>query len=119
MVTMTAWGTASQLAMVISGHYIEFIRLNVFAIGGMAISMIVGAMWAMKEAGSKGSAFGGGALVGGVCAIIGIALSVILGDVPAGVLAFGTLGSAFTGGLGGVALYSLAGRKRVAVESVS
>jgi hypothetical protein len=28
-------GTVLQLAMVVSGHWVEFIRMNVFAIGGM------------------------------------------------------------------------------------
>ncbi len=114
LITMTALGTVVQLAMVIAGHYNAFIRENVFAIGGMAISLVFGALWAAKSAGSKGSAFGGGALVGGLCALIGIAVSVAMGDVPAGVLAFGTAGSAVAGGIGGIALYALAGRKPVA-----
>lgn len=114
IIAMTALGTVAQLVMVIAGHYNEFIRDNVFAIGGMAISLVFGALWAMKAAGSRGGAFGGGALVGGLCAIIGIAVSLALGDVPAAVLAFGTAGSAVAGGIGGIVLYALAGTKAAA-----
>ncbi|QDV91144.1 hypothetical protein RAS2_22340 [Phycisphaerae bacterium RAS2] len=111
MVPMTAVGTIVQIAMVVAGHYNEFIKNNVFAIGGMLISLVVAAMWAAKGAASKGNAFGGGAIVGGVCAILGIALSVILGDTDAAVLGFGTAGSAVAGGIGGIAAFALGGRK--------
>lgn len=111
MVPMTAVGTIVQIAMVVAGHYNEFIKNNVFAIGGMLISLVVAAMWAAKGAASKGNAFGGGAIVGGVCAILGIAVSVILGDTDAAVLGFGTAGSAVAGGIGGIAAFALSGRK--------
>lgn len=111
---MAALGTVVQVAMVVAGHYNAFIRENVFAIGGMSISLVFGALWAAKAARSKGGGFVGGAIVGGLCAFLGIALSVAMGDVPAGVLAFGTAGSAVAGGIGGVGLYALAGRKPAA-----
>lgn len=111
LITSTAFGTVLQLAMVIGGHYNEFIRQNVFAIGGMAISLIAGVMWAKSAAMSKGGAFGGGALVGGLCAILGIAVSVALHDTEPAVLAFGTVGSAVTGGLGGLAAFALTGKR--------
>lgn len=114
MVKYTAIGTVLQIAMVVGGHYNEFIRMNVFALGGMAISMLFGALWAKSAATSKGGGFGGGALVGGLCAIIGIAVSVILGDTEAAVLAFGTLGSAVMGGLGGLAVFAISGKRSVA-----
>ncbi|MEP6550186.1 MAG: hypothetical protein ABJB95_03335 [Gemmatimonadales bacterium] len=94
-------GTLLQLAMVISGHWVEFIKLNVFAIGGMLISAIAGVLYARAaRVDRKGSALHG-ALVGGLCALIGIAVSFALGDVPASILALGTLSSAVTGAIGG------------------
>ena len=39
-------GTLLQLAMVLSGHWIEFIKVNVFAIGGMLISAIAVVLYA-------------------------------------------------------------------------
>ena len=72
---------------------------------GVAISLIVGLLWARTSAGSWGHGAGGGALVGGACALIGIAVSWALGDVTATILAFGTLSSAVTGALGGAIVY--------------
>jgi hypothetical protein len=43
----------------------------------------------------------GGAIAGGLCAVIGIAVSYFLGDVPATVLIFGTVSSAVAGVVGG------------------
>jgi len=43
----------------------------------------------------------GGAIAGGLCALIGIALSVLLGDTPGFVLALGTAISTVTGVAGG------------------
>jgi len=48
-----------------------------------------------------GSAILGGVLAGGLCALIGIAVSYLLKDVPASLLALGTLSSAVTGAVGG------------------
>ncbi len=100
---MTRWlivGTVLQLIMVISGHYNEFIAQNVFAIGGMTISLVVGAAYAISAGARRGAAAGGGAIVGGACALIGIAVSVFFGDVPPMILALGTLSSAVTGAIG-------------------
>ena len=94
-------GTVLQLAMVLSGHWIEFIKLNVFAIGGMLISGIAGVIYARSSRDPRGAAALKGLLVGGLCALIGIAVSFGLGDVPANILLFGTLGSAVAGAIGG------------------
>ena len=94
-------GAAFQLIMVISGHYNPFIAENVFAIGGMTISLLVGAGYGFAAGASRGGGALGGLLVGGGCALLGIVVSVALGDVPAFILAVGTLSSAVTGGIGG------------------
>jgi hypothetical protein len=44
----------------------------------------------------------GGAVAGGVCALIGIAVSVLLGDTPVFVLGLGTAISVLTGAVGGL-----------------
>ncbi|MEO8578597.1 MAG: hypothetical protein ABI469_00020 [Gemmatimonadales bacterium] len=94
-------GTLLQLAMVLSGHWIEFIKVNVFAIGGMLISAIAGVLYARAARLNRKQSAVQGALVGGLCALIGIAVSFALGDVPASILALGTLSSAVTGAIGG------------------
>ncbi len=109
-----AVGTVLQVSMIAIGHYNEFVKTNVFAAGGMLISLIVGAWFGMKAARSKGGAALGGALVGGDCALIGIALSVALKDTEPMILAVGTIGSAVAGLIGGVVLYALAGTKPAA-----
>jgi|CXWL01.1.fsa_nt_gi hypothetical protein len=106
----TLIGTAAQLAMIVAGHYNEFVKNNVFAIGGMAISLIFGAIYGRTAANKKDAAIGG-FVVGGLCALIGIAASVALGDTEAAVLGFGTIGSAVAGLIGGIATKAVSGSK--------
>lgn len=105
-------GTVLQIGMVIAGHFNEFVKNNVFAAGGMFISLIIGAWFGAVAARSKAGAMAGGALAGGDCALIGIAVSVALKDTEPMILVFGTLGSAVAGLIGGIILYALAGSKR-------
>jgi hypothetical protein len=114
---MTKWlivGTVLQLIMVISGHYNEFIAQNVFALGGMTISLVAGAAYGISAGASRAAATMGGVVVGGGCALIGIALSVILGDVPPMILALGTLSSAITGAIGAFGASIVGGRRPAA-----
>jgi hypothetical protein len=104
----TIIGTVLQLAMVLSGHWVEFIKLNVFAVGGMLISAVAGVIYARSARVDRKKSAVQGAVVGGLCALIGIVVSFILDDVSAGILALGTLSSAVTGAIGG----AVAGGKR-------
>jgi hypothetical protein len=94
-------GTAIQLAMVVAGHWVPFIKLNVFAIGGVVISALAGGMYARDARVSRGKSAAGGAVAGGVCALIGIAVSCALGDVEPMILVLGTFSSAIGGAVGG------------------
>ena len=97
----TAIGTVLQAAMVISGHTNRSIA-KLFAVGGMSLSLIAGWIYAfLAGAGTTSSAIVGGVVAGGVCALIGIAISYLLKDVPASLLLLGTLSSAVTGAIGG------------------
>ena len=100
-------GTVLQLAMVFAGHSNKTVA-GLFAAGGMGISLIAGAIYAVIAQSRGGQAAGGGAAAGAICALIGIAVSCALGDVPPVVLGFGTLSSAATGALGGFAAGFLA-----------
>lgn len=93
-------GTVLQTAMVVTGHQVAAVAA-LFGPLGVAISLLVGLLWARESAEGWREGAGGGAVVGGACALIGIAISLALGDVTAAVLAFGTLSSAVTGALGG------------------
>ena len=90
-------GLALQLAMVITGHFVPVVKNSGFAIGGIMISLFAGFLYAkLTETGWRDSLVGG-ILSGGVCALLGIAVSVLLTDVPMQVLGFGTVASAITG----------------------
>ena len=97
----TLIGTIAQIAMVVAGHYSPAVA-QLFAIGGMGLSALAGWGALRGRSASLGSAAGNGALAGAACAVIGIGVSVLLGDVPASLLAVGTAGSALTGLIGGV-----------------
>ena len=97
----TGGGLAVQLAMVIAGHYVAFIKDNVFAIGGMLISLVAGLVYAKLAAGGWTPSLIGGLVAGGLCALLGIAVSVALKDTAANILLVGTLGSAVAGLIGG------------------
>lgn len=97
----TGIGLGLQLAMVIAGHYAAFVKNNLFAVGGMGISLLAGAIYGFLAADAWGPSLLGGLVAGTVCAFLGIAVSVALRDVPAPVLAFGTMGSAVAGLVGG------------------
>lgn len=100
LIKATLIGLALQLIMVVSGHYVVPIKEN-FAIVGTLISLVAGVIYVRTTRGSWDDSLAGAALSGGICALIGIAVSWVLGDVDAGVLLFGTLGSAIAGVIGG------------------
>ena len=94
-------GSLPQLVMVVAGHYVAFIKDNVFAIGGMLISLVAGLMFAKLAGAGWGPSLTGGLIAGGVCALLGIAVSVGLKDSAVMILAIGTCGSAVAGLIGG------------------
>jgi hypothetical protein len=67
----------------------------------MGISLGAGLLYGARAAEAWGPSLIGGLVAGGTCAFLGIALSLALKDVPATVLAFGTLASCVAGLIGG------------------
>ncbi|MFZ4687824.1 MAG: hypothetical protein ACOYLS_01170 [Polymorphobacter sp.] len=110
LIRATGIGTALQVGMVVAGHFAPVLQDPGFAIGGMGFSAVAGWLYARAAPGGWGPALGGGAIAGGVCALLGIAVSVLLGDVPASLLALGTAGSVVTG-VAGAALAQILRRK--------
>ena len=107
----TVEGTVAQGAMVVAGHFVAAVA-RMFGPLGVLISLIVGVTYAGRALRSYGDAARGGAIAGGTCAFVGIAVSYLLGDVTAVILLFGTLSSAVAGALGGLARHRLATRRR-------
>ena len=101
MIMALLLGTLLQIAMVVIGHYTVAVA-SLFAPLGMAISLIAGFLYARWARGARRDSVIGGAIVGGVCALIGIVVSYVLGDVAAWIIFLGTLSSAFTGAIGGL-----------------
>ncbi|MFN9927680.1 MAG: hypothetical protein ACK53I_12165 [Phenylobacterium sp.] len=112
---VTLLATAAQVGMVIAGHYSAPIRDNVFALGGMGLSLVAGLFYARISGGGWLNSLMGGLLTGGACAFLGIGASVLLGDAPPTLLAFGTAGSAVAGLIGGAAGRLTAKRRNAAV----
>lgn len=91
-----------QVAMVVTGHYVPAVAAR-FGLLGTLISLVAGVVFArsLTTGIGRGIGFMGGLVAGGACALVGIALSVGLGDVSAMILLLGTLVSAVAGGIGG------------------
>jgi hypothetical protein len=94
-------GLILQLAMIVAGHYVPVIKDKGFMIGGLVLSLIAGLVYAKLAHAGWPSSLIGAALSGGLCAIIAIAASVMMGDTPPVILLMGTLSSAVTGLIGG------------------
>lgn len=101
LINATVIGTVLQLIMVLAGHWVPFVKDNVFMLGGMTISLVAGLLYARAAKGAWPDSLLGGGLAGLVCAVIGIGVSVLLGDTAPEILLFGTLSSAVTGLIGG------------------
>lgn len=112
----TIAGTVLQVVMVFAGHHHPSIA-SLFAVGGMFLSLVAGLVYAYLARGERtlGRTILGGALAGALCGFLGILVSVMLGDVPASLLLFGTLSSAVTGALGGLIWSALKGRVKAEV----
>ena len=108
LIMATGIGLVAQLAMVICGHFVPAISQG-FAVGGVVISLLAGLIYVRFHRAGWGDALIGGAIAGGVCAFLGIAVSCLMGDVTPGVLLFGTLGSAVGGLIGGAVGRALPG----------
>jgi hypothetical protein len=106
MLTPSAWaglvlGIVLQLAMVVAGHFVVAVA-ELFAPLGVLISLLAGLVYALRAGPGKiVDRLVIGAVVGGGCALIGIAVSFLLGDVPALILVIGTASSAVSGAIGG------------------
>lgn len=101
LIVATGIGLVLQLGMVVSGHYTPAVK-ELFVLGGMGFSLVAGLLYVwFAVKGSWRSDLAGGAIAGGLCALIGLALSVVLRDVPVLLLLFGTLSSIVTGVMGG------------------
>src|ERR1700691_5874717 len=95
-------GALLQVSFVLIAHFSLWIETHALLFAGMMTSATVGYLYAQEVA--KGYARGayGGAIAGGLCAFIGIAVSVLLGDMTGQMLVVRDLISILTGAVGGL-----------------
>jgi hypothetical protein len=94
--------TVLQLAMVLAGHWIPFVKDTLFAPMGTAISALAGINYVRAARPGWLWAAIGGAVTGGVSALIGIAVSYFLKDVDASTFMIGTSASTVAGLVAGL-----------------
>jgi hypothetical protein len=106
----TAVGTILQVLMVLIGHASPAVA-QLFPVAGTGISGVAGLLFALwNKSASGGGAAGGGALAGIVSALIGVAVSNQLGDVPASTFGIAGASGVAAGAIGGLIGKMLGGR---------
>ncbi len=100
-----------QVAMVVTGHYVEAV-INLSALLGVGIPLIVGGVFGATSASDYRNALSAGFTIGISGAFVGILLAVLMGDQEWLLLTFGPISSAITGLIGAVALFFAVGRRR-------
>jgi hypothetical protein len=95
-------GMLLQITLAVLGYYSSWIMVHAFLFGGMMISATSGFLYAQDVGPGYTRGALAGAIAGGVCGFIGIALSVGLHDTPQSFLALGTAITLLTGAVGGL-----------------
>ncbi|HEY3778460.1 MAG TPA: hypothetical protein VGL35_10425 [Rhizomicrobium sp.] len=91
-----------QVVIVLLAHFSAWIEAHAFLFAGMMISATVGYLYALEVARGYARGAYGGAIAGGACAVIGIALAVVLGDMTGRIFVIRDLISVLTGAVGGI-----------------
>ena len=94
-------GMVLQLILAVCGHAFPWVAVHLFTFGRMMLSATAGYLYGLLL--GRGYAAGalGGAIAGGLCVVPALAISVLLGDSAAAMVAIGTGISILTGGVGG------------------
>lgn len=101
LVNAAFYGAVLQSAMVLTGHWFELIQSG-FAAGGMGLSLVAGLIYGRTAGSGWFGSLIGGALAGGICAAVGLAISYSLGDIESYVLPFAVGSSTVAGAIGGL-----------------
>ncbi|MGH6878470.1 MAG: hypothetical protein ACREHV_14005 [Rhizomicrobium sp.] len=95
-------GTLLQLVFVLIAHFSRWIEMHALLFAGMMTSATVGYLYAQEVARGYTKGAYGGAIAGGLCAVLGIGVSVLLGDMTGRTLVVRDLISILTGAVGGI-----------------
>jgi hypothetical protein len=95
-------GTVIWVAMVVLGPFAPWLGFRVFEFGGMMISATSGYLYAMHAGKGYFPGATAGAITGGASALIGISVSVLMGELVNRFIPFGTAVCVLTGAVGGL-----------------
>lgn len=95
------FGTVLQLFLTTAGHFSLWVAIHLFLFGRAMLSATAGYLYGLVLGRGYGAGALGGAIAGGLCVVPGLAVSVLLGDTPAAMVATGTGISILTGAVGG------------------
>jgi hypothetical protein len=95
------FGTVLQLGLAAAGHFSPWVAIHLFLFGRAMLSATAGYVYGLVLGRGYGAGALGGAIAGGLCAVPGLAASVLLGDSLAAVVTMGTAISILTGAVGG------------------
>ena len=97
-------GTALQMLTMMLGHFTGLLATHEigFLFACMMISATVGYLYAQDVAMGYMRGACGGAITGGICGLVGIAVSVPLGDISPSILVQRSLICVLTGAVGGI-----------------
>ncbi|MBU6442869.1 MAG: hypothetical protein KGR48_03070 [Alphaproteobacteria bacterium] len=102
LVRATLVGIILQAAMYVLGHFSHWIATNVFDFGAMMISASAAYLYALGTGRGYLTGATAGAVIGGTCGFLGIALSAFLGDSRVGYIPTATTIAVFVGAVGGI-----------------
>ena len=95
-------GVLLQAVTVLVAHFSVWVAIHASLFAAMMISAVSGYLYAQEVARGYGRGACGGAISGGVCGIVGIVMSLILGDASPVSLIVRALVSILTGAVGGI-----------------
>jgi hypothetical protein len=95
-------GTVIWVAMVVLGPFVPWVGFRVFEFGGMMISATSGYLYAMHSGKGYFPGATAGAITGGASALIGVSVSVLMGEIVNRFIPFGTAVCVLTGAVGGL-----------------
>ena len=98
----TTISTVLQVLMVVGGHFMPQLA-QLFPVLGTGLGGVAGLLFGLFNKGATGGALaGGGAAAGGIGGLIGSAVSMAMGDVPAATVGIATGSTAVAGAIGGL-----------------
>ncbi|HEY7977361.1 MAG TPA: hypothetical protein VID67_04135 [Rhizomicrobium sp.] len=95
-------GIVLQIALMVAAHFIAFIERQGFLLGGMTISAVAGYLYAMDTGKGYFTSATMAAIIGGLCALVGVGVSVALRDAPTHIVPLFTTICVVTGAVGGL-----------------